>query len=242
MPLTLREKAQTLVERATVQAKKEEFGFKDTTELNIYLYEREALIEDMAKFIMDMTKEDGLGSDVEIAALKASIGELAKELKNMPKGDHEFNQDKFLADLGLGLAKVWKRDFVGAGEMGFIPNRYTQDDWYQYQKYQWLKDERSPHANKMGWLNKADLGSPIFQDTTTTGSYVVNPIYETELIRFAQEGSDMMDLVRTIPMFTRTHYFPRLTANSFSGGWHTGTSSTPDYAEAGTPTFGTRLE
>jgi len=80
---------------------------------------------------------------------------------------------------------------------------------------------------------KAALGTPIRGDSVT-GSYTVPQEYAKEVLRIAEAQSDLMRLVRRVPMTTRSMLMP-VKAAGVAFSWPT--NQTSDLTEAN-PTFG----
>jgi len=84
------------------------------------------------------------------------------------------------------------------------------------------------------FVGKADLGTPL-EEQGGTGTYLVPVEYSRELMRIAEESSELIPLVRKIPMKARTKYAAtKATGVSFT---YVTSSDTTDITESA-PTFG----
>lgn len=86
----------------------------------------------------------------------------------------------------------------------------------------------NPNAEKQygagEWtMQKADLGTPLYSDTTT-GSYLVPVEYAAEVMYVAKQASQLMGQVREIPMNAVTKYVPTQNAAA-SVAWNIAQSS-----------------
>ena len=92
------------------------------------------------------------------------------------------------------------------------------------------------YVKQMGrsFVSKADLGTPL-EEQSGTGTYVVPVEYSRELMRIAEESSELIPLVRKIPMKSRTKYAAtKATGVNFT---YVTASDTTDITESA-PSFG----
>ncbi|HUW58149.1 MAG TPA: phage major capsid protein [Planctomycetota bacterium] len=66
-------------------------------------------------------------------------------------------------------------------------------------------------AKQKGWLEKADLGTPLYSDAVT-GSYLVPVQYIMEVLQVALQASQLMGKVQRWPMTGITAYYPKINA------------------------------
>jgi HK97 family phage major capsid protein len=100
--------------------------------------------------------------------------------------------------LGKAIAAAWNKDNATLAELAFTPN-LKADNWTNPRDVQW---------GEKGWnVNKAALGTPM-GNVTSNDQYLINPIYETEIMQDAVKQSVMMPLVRHRPMLGASIFLP----------------------------------
>jgi len=226
-----KKKFEELLEFLKTAKRVEATGFSDEVQVKTYLTEKEKLIEDVAHAIEELSAEQ----EAEIGALKAQVGGLAESLKKETKTP-EFSQEDMLANIGKLVSATFRKDFDQMIQLGMTPqNRGSSDqDWTDPRSISFDKDHKR-------FVNKDSLGSPL--GGTTDGQYVINTIYERELMKYAQKQSAMMGKVRTIPMAGNTISWPTLDRYNTHLYWHNNPQgSGGNYKEAGKPAFGPRVE
>lgn len=197
-------------------------GFKDEADSKEYLVEREILIDEVAKVLTDIET----AFDQELGALKAQLADASKKLTPVVE---PMSKDKMFADIGKFVRAAWVRNSKSVEETGgFVNKKERSFDW----------DERALVMDKNGGIQRAALGDPT--GSGTDGQYIINPVYERELFRYATERSDMMSIVRHLPMRDRTLSWPTLNPHKGQLFWHTTYGSA--YKQAGKPEFGGRVE
>lgn len=223
-------KYEVLLDALKKAKKVEATGFSDETQVKTYLEEKEGLLASAAEAIEELAAE----SDAQIGALKTQVEAITKSLKEKTEVK-ELDHTAMLANLGKLVSAQFRKEFDVVAELGSTPQMKTGPDidWTESRNFKWDKDGRR-------FLTRDPVGSPF--GGTTDGQYVINTIYERELIRYATKKSAMMDLVRTIPMAGNTISWPTLDRFATRLYWHTNTQGNPAYREAGKPSFGTRVE
>jgi len=171
----------------------EECGFIDPAKAAEYFRDKEILLEEMAKALETVT---GNQSTL-IAALEGTVKGLRDELKNQAKHPKELTRREMLFNLGKGIAAAWAGNHKTLAELAFSPN-LKADNWTNPRDVAW---------EDKGWKVKAPLGTPM-GNMATNDQYLINPIYETELMQDAAKRSVMMPLVRHRPMMGPSVFLP----------------------------------
>jgi HK97 family phage major capsid protein len=225
------------------RAKKlESEGFPSPKSAAEYLADREELF----KNLVEMEKISGSVVSQEIAGLHAKCEALAKDLMATKDEPKILTKEEFKVKIALTVKAMWKRDFQSMIRLGGGINTKGENSDEFDSPASFAYDEASGIYKMMNPVTKTAIGSPL-TGGSDTGQYVINPVYERELIRYAMEKSTMGSLVRRFPMSASTVYFPRLNYTRLTLTWHTPSGSTvyaemsPTYQEAGKPSFGTRL-
>lgn len=218
----------------------EKEGFPTAQAAAEYLAERERFFED----VLNVQKASGSVVSQEIASLNSKVENLVGELKSLGDRPKILTKEEFKAKVGQMVKAVWKRDYGHILKSG--GNINTENDFDNFVMQKGLTFEEKDGVYRAVDINKTVVGSPL-TGGSDTGQYVINPVYERELIRYAMEKSTMGGLVRRFPMAASTVYFPRLNYTQLVLTWHTPSGSTvyaemsPTYQDAGKPSFGTRL-
>jgi HK97 family phage major capsid protein len=223
-------KYEDLLDALKTAKKVESVGFSTPDQVKEYLQEKEGLLESSAKAIEELASSH----EAEVGAIKAQLEALKAQIEK-PTTVKELSRDDMLANIGKLVSASFRKDFKSMAELGAVPNPKTGSDqeWINPRSVLYDKDREK-------FVNKDPVGSPF--GGTTDGQYVINTIYERELIRYAAKQSAMMGKVRTIPMAGNTISWPSLNRNSGNLYWHTNTQGNPAYREAGKPVFGPRVE
>jgi len=221
-----------LLEALKTAKKVEAAGFSTPDEVKTYLAEKEALMDSVAK-AMDAINET---QSAEIGALKAQVEGLKASIttNQEPK---ILSQETILADIGKMVTAICRRDTVTIGE-----NKYATPNLKSGVDMDWTR-ERAVSFDKNGgrFVNRDPTGTPVGQGTD--GQYVINTIYERELLRYANKQSAMMGQVRTVPMIGNTLSWPTLDKVSGNLTWHNNPQGdNHPYREVGRPSFGARVE
>jgi HK97 family phage major capsid protein len=168
-------------------------GFSGQEKAAEYFREKEILLEDIAKSLETVT----LASTTQIEALEATVKNLRDELKSRAASPRELTRRELCYRLGKGLAAAWARENKTLADLGFSPNTKSEN-WTNPRNVEW-------GAN--GWREKAALGSPM-GDLSTNDQYLINPVYETEIMQDAAKQSVMMKLVKHRPMTGPSVFLP----------------------------------
>jgi len=228
---TLKEMGQIITKSLAELKVQKKTGFKEEEDLNKYLTETETVLEVAHKFMTELS-DTAEAQNIQLAALKAQIGELVKQNKNSGTPDKQLTRRDLLNGIGKSVRVIRDNNNMDLiKELRLRPNdaKSMTDEWKNKGKIDW---------NNTG--NKAQFGAPL-TGPPDTGQYVINPIYLNELLKDARETSDMMGNVREMPMANRQMFLLNLLSNNFVGVWHT-SAGNPQYTDAGKPEFGPRTE
>jgi len=170
-------------------------GFTDPVKAAEYLQDKEILLEEIAKTLETVTT----GQTTQILALEATIKELRDNLKNQAKYPKELTRRELFYNLGKGIVAAWTRNNKTLAELAFTPNT-RNENWTNPKDVFW---------SEKGWTAaKAALGDPM-GDMSTNDQYLINPIYESEIMTEAAKKSVMMNLVRHRPMSGPSIFLPQ---------------------------------
>ena len=172
----------------------ESTGFTDPAKAAEYFKDKEILLEEMAKTLETVTSNQS----TQISALEGTVKELRKELKGQAAGPRELSRRELLFNLGKGIAAAWAGNHKTLAELSFSPN-LKADNWTNPRDVSW---------GEKGWtVNKAAIGESM-GNMATNDQYLINPIYETEIMTDAAKKSVMMNLVRHRPMLGPSIFLP----------------------------------
>jgi HK97 family phage major capsid protein len=164
----------------------ENTGFTDLAKATAYFQEKEMILEEMAKTLETVTSNQS----VQIASLEGTIKSLRDELKTQTKYPKELTRRELLYNLGKGIVAAWTRNQKVLAELAFTPN-LKSDNWTNPSDITW---------GEKGWIDtKAAIGDPM-GNMGTPDQYLINPIYETEIMSDVAKKSVMMNLVSHRPM------------------------------------------
>jgi hypothetical protein len=106
---------------------------------------------------------------------------------------------ELLYNLGKGITAAWAGNHKALADLSFSPN-LKADNWTNPKDVSW---------GEKGWNvhEKAALGTPM-GNMTTNDQYLINPIYETEIMTDVTKKSVMMNLVRHRPMMGPSIFLP----------------------------------
>jgi HK97 family phage major capsid protein len=98
-------------------------------------------------------------------------------------------------------------------QLAFTPNLKTAENWTNPREVSW---------GERGWnvAERAALGSPM-GNIATNEQYLINPIYETEIMQDAAKKSVMMNLVRHRPMSGPSVFLPTRERGGVQLSWLT---------------------
>ena len=163
-------------------------GFTNTETATAYFQEKEVILEGIVKTLEAVTVQ----GSAEVEALKATVKSLREELKGAAANPRELSRRELLYSLGKGIAAAWAGNHKTLGELAFTPNLKAAENWTNPRDVSW--GERGFTVSE-----KAALGSPM-GNMATNDQYLINPVYETEIMMDAAKKSVMMGLVRHRPM------------------------------------------
>jgi len=172
----------------------ENTGFSDPVKAAEYFKDKEILLEEMAKTLETVTANQSS----QIAALEGTIKSLRGELKSQAANPRELSRRELLFNLGKGIAAAWGGNHKALADLAFSPN-LKSDNWTNPRDVLW---------GEKGWqVQKAPMGEPM-GNMATNDQYLINPIYETEIMTDAAKKSVMMNLVRHRPMLGPSIFLP----------------------------------
>ncbi|GHV03930.1 hypothetical protein FACS189485_08210 [Spirochaetia bacterium] len=180
-------------------AKVEQTGFSDPAKAEAYFKEKEVILEDVFKICEALAKQYG----DETEALKSTVKSLRDELKTKAAYPKELTRRELCYSIGKGIAAAWAGNQKALSELSFSPNLRADQNWTNPKDISWSVGK--------GWnmaVEKAALGDPMGV-MTTSDQYLINPIYETELMTEAAKKSVMMPLVRHRPMAGPSIFLPQ---------------------------------
>jgi HK97 family phage major capsid protein len=189
------ETIQAVKQKLAAMKKIEAVGFTDPAKAAEYFREKEQILEDIVKALEASTAEQGQ----ETEALKATVKSLRDELKGRAANPRELSRRELLYNLGKGIAAAWAGNHKALADLSFSPN-FKADNWTNPKDVSW---------GEKGWniAEKAALGSPM-GNLSTNDQYLINPVYETEIMTDAAKKSVMMPLVRHRPMMGPSIFLP----------------------------------
>src|SRR5215471_8303487 len=172
----------------------EDTGFSDPAKAAEYFKDKEILLEEMARTLETVTSNQS----TQIAALKSTVKALREEIKGQVSSPRELSRREILYNLGKGIAAAWAGNHKALADLSFSPN-LKADNWTNPKDVAW---------GEKGWMvEKAPLGNPM-ANMATNDQYLINPIYETEIMQDAAKKSVMMGLVRHRPMLGPSIFLP----------------------------------
>jgi HK97 family phage major capsid protein len=183
-------------QKLAAMKKIEAAGFTDPAKAAEYFREKEMILEELAKALETVATEQGQ----ETEALKSTVKSLRGELKGQAANPRELSRWELLYNLGKGIAAAWAGNHKALGELSFSPNLKAAENWTNPRDVAW---------GEKGFTisEKAALGSPM-GNLSTNDQYLVNPVYETEIMTDAAKKSVMMGLVRHRPMMGPSIFLP----------------------------------
>jgi HK97 family phage major capsid protein len=182
-------------------------GFTNTETATAYFQEKELILEGIVKTLETVTVQE----TSEVEALKSTVKSLREEIKGQAKSPRELSRRELLYNLGKGIAAAWSGNHKTLADLSFSPN-LKSDNWTNPKDVSW---------GEKGWtVNKAALGEPM-RNMATNEQYLINPIYETEIISEAAKKSVMMNLVRHRPMLGPSIFLPTRDRGGVQLNWLT---------------------
>jgi HK97 family phage major capsid protein len=182
-------------------------GFTNTETATAYFQEKEIILEGIVKTLETITvQETG-----EVEALKSTVKALREEIKGQVKSPRELSRRELLYNLGKGIAASWSGNHKVLADLAFTPN-LKSDNWTNPKDVVW---------GEKGWsVSKAALGEPM-GNMATNDQYLINPIYETEIMSDVAKKSVMMSLVRHRPMTGPSIFLPTRDRGGVQLNWLT---------------------
>ncbi|MDR0473339.1 MAG: phage major capsid protein [Treponema sp.] len=182
-------------------------GFTNTEAATAYFQEKEAILEGIVKTLETISvKESG-----EVEALKCTVKALREEIKGQMSSPRELSRRELLYNLGKGIAAAWSGNHKTLAELAFSPN-LKSDNWTNPKDVAW---------GEKGWtVSKSALGDPM-GNMASNDQYLINPIYETEIMTDVAKKSVMMGLVRHRPMLGPSIFLPTRDRGGVQLNWLT---------------------
>lgn len=160
-----------------------------------------ATTEDLWSVISEMQKnydEHQAKKDAEVEALNKTLQEIIE--KSIKEKDN-FQDITPEQKSGQFLTAAWNGEMDNVAKYG---GRFAKGDPW---KIKGEKDSWNMFINATDVAQKAALGT-VLRGDATTGSYLVPSAWYSEVMRIAEQASQMMGKVTTIPMPDRTMYLP----------------------------------
>jgi len=182
-------------------------GFTNTETATAYFQEKEAILEGIVKTLETIRVQE----TSEVEALKSTVKALRDEIKGQASSPRELSRRELLYNLGKGIAAAWSGNHKVLADLSFSPN-LKADNWTNPKDVSW---------SERGWtISKAALGDPM-GNMATNDQYLINPIYETEIMTEAAKKSVMMNLVRHRPMLGPSIFLPTRDRGGVQLNWLT---------------------
>jgi len=189
-------------------------GFTNTETATAYFQEKEAILEDVVKTLETVTVQEAAAASAtagEVEALKGTVKSLRDEIKTQALSPRELTRRELLFNLGKGIAAAWSGNHKALAELAFSPN-LKSENWTNPRDVSW---------GEKGWsVQKTPLGDPM-GNMATNEQYLINPIYETEIMQDAAKKSVMMNLVRHRPMAGPSIFLPTRDRGGVQLNWLT---------------------
>ncbi|MCL1813210.1 MAG: phage major capsid protein [Treponema sp.] len=190
----MNEQLEAVKKQLAAMQKIELTGFTNTETATAYFQEKEKILEGIVKTLETETVQQS----TEMEALKSTVKSLRDELKTKSTYPKELTKRELLHSLGKGIAAAWAGNHKTLADLLFSPN-LKSDNWTNPKDVSW---------GEKGWsVSKAALGEPM-GNMATNDQYLINPIYETEIMTEAAKKSVMMNLVRHRPMMGPSIFLP----------------------------------
>jgi HK97 family phage major capsid protein len=165
------------------------------------------ILEDIVKTLEAVAD----GQEVETEALKSTVKSLRDELKTAAAYPKELPRRELKYRLGKAIAAAWNGNHSALAELAFTPN-LKADNWTNPRDVTW---------GEKGWVaSKAALGTPM-GNMAANEQYLINPVYETEIMQDAANQSVMMNLVRHRPMLGASIFLPTRDSGGVQLHWLT---------------------
>ncbi len=184
----------TIKKQIADMKKIEQTGFTNPETAKEYFQEKELILEGIVKSLEMITVQE----NSEMEALKSTVKTLREEIKGQASSPRELTRRELLYNLGKGISAAWGGNQKTLHDLLFSPN-LKADNWTNPRDVSW--------GEKGFTVNKAALGEPM-GNMATNEQYLINPIYETEIMQDAAKKSVMMNLVRHRPMLGPSIFLP----------------------------------
>jgi len=180
------EELEAIKKQLASMKKIEAVGFTTTQTATEYFREKEVILEGIVKTLETFTVQE----TTEVEALKKTVKSLRDEIKAQASSPRELSRRELLYNLGKGIAAAWSGNHKTLADLAFSPN-LKSENWTNPRDVSW---------SEKGWtINKVALGDPM-GNMATNEQYLINPIFETEILTDAAKQSVMLNLVRHRPM------------------------------------------
>ena len=183
-------------------------GFTNTATATEYFQEKEIILEDIVKTLETITVQE----TSEVEALKETVKSLRQEIKSQATSPRELSRHELLYNLGKGIAAAWTGNQKVLADLAFSPN-LKSDNWTNPKDVSW--------GEKGFVINKAALGEPMGNMSPNNEQFLINPIYETEIMSDVAKKSVMMSLVRHRPMLGPSIFLPTRDRGGVQLNWLT---------------------
>jgi len=182
-------------------------GFTNTETATAYFQEKEIILEGIVKTLETFSVQEA----AEVEALKSTVKSLREEIKSQVSSPRELSRRELLFNLGKGISAAWSGNHKSLAELSFSPN-LKSENWTNPRDVSWTE--------KGFQVSKAALGEPM-GNMATNDQYLINPIYETEIMQDAAKKSVMMNLVRHRPMLGPSIFLPTRDRGGVELNWLT---------------------
>ena len=193
------EQLEAVKKQLSAMKKIEDTGFTNPEKATAYFQEKELILEGIVKTLETITVQETSNVKAaadEVEALKSTVKTLREEIKGQSRNPRELSRRELLYNLGKGITAAWSGNHKTLADLAFSPN-LKADNWTNPKDVAW---------SEKGWQTKA-LGDPM-GNMATNEQYLINPIYETEIMQDAAKKSVMMNLVRHRPMLGPSIFLP----------------------------------
>ncbi|MDR1617000.1 MAG: phage major capsid protein [Syntrophomonadaceae bacterium] len=188
------EELEAVKKKLAAMKKIELTGFTNSETATAYFQEKEVILEGIVKTLETVTVQES----AEVEALKSTVKSLRDELKGKAAYPLELSRRELLYNLGKGIVAAWAGNYKALADLSFSPN-LKADNWTNPKDVTW---------GDKGWkIDKAVLGEPM-GNMAANDQYLINPVFETEIIQSAAKKSVMMNLVRHRPMMGPSIFLP----------------------------------
>jgi len=202
------EELEAIKKQLASMKKIESTGFSKMENATAYFQEKELILEGIVKTLETITvQETG-----EVEGLKSTVKALRDEIKGQASSPKELSRRELLFNLGKGIAAAWSGNYKMLAELAFTPN-YKSENW---------TNPKDVTMGEKGWtVSKTALGDPMGNFTPNNEQYLINPIYETEIMSDVAKKSVMMNLVRHRPMTGPSIFLPQRDRGGVQLNWLT---------------------